>query len=401
MTAVFQNPFRPGAGQMPPHLAGRHSETEQFVTLLKQSVILRNAILTGLRGVGKTVLLETLKPLAFEKGWLWVGNDLSESASVSEETMATRLLTDLAVVTSGIVTSLEERRGFGIAAPLEPVAKTLDFRALTLIYQETPGLVADKLKGVLEAVWSHMKPLGKQGIIFAYDEAQNLADHAVKGQFPMSLLLEVFMSLQRKEIPFMLALTGLPTLMSKLVEARTYSERMFTVIHLHRLDQASTRDAIVTPIKKEKTPISFAENTVQLIFSETKGYPYFIQFVCREIFDIWVHNAESGEEFAKVPIEAIMRKLDMDFFQGRWQRATDRQRELLQVIATLKTADAEFTVQEVSEQSALVLEKGFSPSHVSQMLDKLTEAGLVYKNRRGRYSLAVPLLDDFIRRQQN
>src|SRR5258708_40276243 len=98
-----KNPFRPGAGHMPPYLAGRHAETEEFRRLLEQDTVLKNLILTGLRGLGKTVLLETFKPMAMSEGWLWAGTDLSESTSISEENMATRLLTDLAVATNSIV----------------------------------------------------------------------------------------------------------------------------------------------------------------------------------------------------------------------------------------------------------------------------------------------------------
>src|SRR2546423_1906171 len=99
---IFANPYRPGAGHMPPHLAGRKQEFKEFDRLLEQQTILENLVLTGLRGVGKTVLLDTFKPRAMQKGWLWIGTDLSESASVSEELMATRLLTDLSVATSAI-----------------------------------------------------------------------------------------------------------------------------------------------------------------------------------------------------------------------------------------------------------------------------------------------------------
>ncbi|MBI5783218.1 MAG: ATP-binding protein [Gammaproteobacteria bacterium] len=80
---------------MPPYLAGREQEIKEFRRLLEQDTILENMVLTGLRGSGKTVLLDTLKPLAMAEGWLWVGTDLSESSSISEENIATRLLTDL------------------------------------------------------------------------------------------------------------------------------------------------------------------------------------------------------------------------------------------------------------------------------------------------------------------
>src|SRR5713226_7993106 len=101
----FRNPFRPGAGHMPPYLAGREEETDQFRRLLDQETILKNLVLTGLRGLGKTVLLETFKPMAMQAGWLWAGADLSESTSISEENLATRLLTDLSVVLSSLVVS--------------------------------------------------------------------------------------------------------------------------------------------------------------------------------------------------------------------------------------------------------------------------------------------------------
>jgi DNA-binding IclR family transcriptional regulator len=98
-------------------------------------------------------------------------------------------------------------------------------------------------------------------------------------------------------------------------------------------------------------------------------------------------------------VNAVLHKLDSDFFAGRWARATDRQRELLEVVARLEDPDGEFTVQEIVERSRELLTKGFSPSHASQMLSSLGANGLVYKNRHGKYSLAVPLLGQFIRRQ--
>src|SRR6266852_3227847 len=103
----IENPFRPGAGHMPPYLAGRQHETREFLRLLVQTTIFENLVLTGLRGVGKTVLLETFKPVAVRNGWLWAGTDLSESTSISEENLATRVLTDLSVVTAGVVLTSE------------------------------------------------------------------------------------------------------------------------------------------------------------------------------------------------------------------------------------------------------------------------------------------------------
>ena len=98
-----------------------------------------------------------------------------------------------------------------------------------------------------------------------------------------------------------------------------------------------------------------------------------------------------------VPSDEIIRKLDNDFFAGRWAKATDRQRDLLCVIANLPNADEEFTVQEVAEKSEM-LQHPFGGSQINQMLLALTNKGLVYKNRHGKYSFAVPLLGQYLLR---
>lgn len=396
---LIQNPFRPGAGHMPPYLAGREDETDEFKRLLTQTVILENLVLTGLRGLGKTVLLETFKPLAISEGWLWAGADLSESSSVSEENLATRLLADLAIVTSKL-TITTQTPGKYLAGEPTTTEVPLNYGTLVQIYSSTPGLVADKLKAALEVTWSAMSQIQKRGVVFAYDEAQNLADHAARNQFPLSLLLDVFQSIQRKGIPFMLALTGLPTLFPKLVEARTFAERMFRVVSLKPLNKKDTRAAIQKPIEKQALQLYFTTESVEAIWKETRGYPYFVQYVCRECFDVWVQNSAAGEDPAPIPMTEIVQKLDGDFFAGRWSRATDRQKDLLAVIAALEGCDdGEFTVQEIVEQSARILPKAFGASHVNQMLGQLAENGLIYKNRHGKYSFAVPLLGQFIRRQ--
>jgi hypothetical protein len=129
------------------------------------------------------------------------------------------------------------------------------------------------------------------------------------------------------------------------------------------------------------------------------GYPYFIQFICREIFDSWLSQTQRGVANPQIPGKEILRKLDNDFFIGRWVKATDRQRQLLYVISTLESCDSEFTVQEAVLASKKMLERPFSASQTNQMLVSLSTFGLTYKNRHGKYSFAVPLLSDFIKRQ--
>ncbi len=376
---------------MPPYLAGRDDERDEFKRLLAQDVVMANPILTGLRGVGKTVLLETFKPLAHQARWLWVGTDLSEAASISEANLITRLITDLAVVSSGFSALVEPAAAATTEHPL-------DHTYLMARCNEAPGLMSDKLRAVLELTHQSLPP-DCRGIVFAYDEAQNLSDHAEDHEYPLSVLLEVFQSIQKKGIPFMLLLTGLPTLFPKLVEARTYAERMFRVLFLERLEEEQSKHAIRKPISDARCPINFTPDSVDLIWKTSGGYPYFIQFICRELYDVFLQQHRLGAP-ARVPMADIVKKLDSDFFAGRWANATDRQRALLHIIARLPNASDEFTVKEIVSASTRG-PKPFSSSHVNQMLASLAAVGLVYKNRYGKYSFAVPLLYEFINRQEN
>lgn len=397
-TVPFANPFRPGAGHPPPYLAGREEEKHEFGLLLGQQPILSNLVLTGLRGVGKTVLLERFKPIAMGQYWLWAGTDLSESASVSEESIALRILADLAPLVANVVVAETQPARIGFARSPEKLPVRLDYALLKRVYEHTPGLVSDKLKGVLEMVWASLRKTKVRGVVLAYDEAQNLSDQAARQQYPLSLLLDVFQSLQRRELPYLLVLTGLPTLFPKLVEARTSAERMFHVTMLSRLSEAESRDAILKPIQQPGCPVRFSAPAVAEILRHSGGYPYFLQFLCREMFDTYLQQKASGEVNPVLTVTQTVRKLDSDFFAGRWNRVTDRQRELLARVAELPHCNEEFTVQEIVAQSKK-LAKPFGASHVNQILGKLAENGLVYKNRHGRYSFAVPLLGDFIRRQ--
>ncbi|WP_288005535.1 ATP-binding protein [Acidiphilium sp.] len=394
----FANPFRPGAGHQPPYLAGRDDECNEFDGALNQTRILENLILTGLRGVGKTVLLETFKPLAAKKKWLWVGQDMSESATNSEINLAERLITDLSLLTSSFLVSNERQASFGFGREDIIAHRPIGYKELKRVYEETPGLTADKIKGVLFFVWRSIPQGMISGIVFAYDEAQNLVDHKHKDQFPLSVLLDVFQSIQRMGIPFLLVLTGLPTLFPKLVEARTYTERMFHIIFLSQLSAQASREAATRPVQKQECPITFSESTVDQIVKMSGGYPYFIQFICKEIFDVWIRQSRLGQEMT-IPTLEIEKKLDNDFFIGRWANATDRQRQLMHVISMLENCDTEFSVQELVNLSKEMLSKPFSPSQTNQMLVALGDSGLIFKNRYGKYSFAVPLLSSFIKRQ--
>ncbi len=394
------NPYRPGNGQKPVYLAGRDKEQRQFESMVLDTTVAQNLIVTGLRGVGKTVLLEELKPIAQRNGWLWTGNDLSESASLTEDRIARRIVVNLSTLIGPMFVLRKEARKAGFTATGEVTETSVGFDDFWNLYERTPGLVDDKLKAVLSEARKLLEQSDVRGVIFAYDEAQNLADHAVAKEYPLSILLDVFAYFQRhrSKCNFMLVLTGLPTLYPKLNEARTYSERMFHTMYLNRLEDSDAREAIVKPIELTKSTLRFSNDTIGKILENSNGYPYFIQFICKEVFDAWIAKMTYGE-VPSVQMKSIVAKLDQDFFAPRWSRATDRQQDFMKVVATLDNSDEEFSVQEIVAASRTLLHKGFTPSHATQMLQALAEKGLMYKSRRGGDCFAVPLLSHFIHRQ--
>jgi Type II secretory pathway, component ExeA (predicted ATPase) len=361
-------------------------------------VIVKNVLLTGLRGVGKTVLMnDRYRPAAIEAGWAWVGSDFSETTFLSEDNLCIRLMTDLSAYSNGLTASGRQQT-LGFQGKQEQ--HKLSFEFLTTLFNLSPGLMVDKLKAVLEFVWQVAKEQGIKGVVFAYDESQLVSDQKDRDQYPLALLLEAFQSLQRKEAKYMLVLTGLPALFPKLVESRTYAERMFSIQEIGKLATEASRDAITVPLKS-KPKWHFTEEAIQTILKTSQGYPYFIQFICREAYDYLLTAKEQSK--VEIPIDPIVLKLDLDFFAGRWEMLSDRQRDLLYCIAQLNVDDGEFTIPDIASKSRDTVKpiKKFTPNDVSQMLPRLIEKGMIYKNRYGRYSFAVPLMGKFVNRKYN
>src|SRR5258706_14976729 len=167
---LFPNPFRPSSGHMPPYLAGRLTEKEGFNRLLQQTTITENLIITGLRGVGKSVLLESFRPVARQVGWLWTGDDFTESVSLNEDAIAERLLTDLSLSLGPIFVEAQMILPMGLTAKEERRERPLEYADLRKIYDGAPGLSTDKLKAVLRHVGQLIYGTGIKGIVFAYDE---------------------------------------------------------------------------------------------------------------------------------------------------------------------------------------------------------------------------------------
>ncbi|MEO1694148.1 MAG: AAA family ATPase [Pseudomonadota bacterium] len=390
---MIDNPYRPGAGHTPPYLAGRDSEQTLFRSCLGGEFLSDNLVVTGLRGVGKTVLVERFAAIAAEERWLWVGNDLSESSSLTEERLAVRLLTDLSEAL-GINAAQNNSDAIGFVPRRADHHSSLTFDALKGHYESVPGLPSDKLKAVLNRAGTMVRDAGFRGVIFAYDEAQCLADHADRNEFPLSMLVETFQALQKREgtSETMLLLSGLPTLFDELTAARTYTERMFRVMSLERLSRRDTLEAVLRPLTEVIDVMRPSRDLVEKTTDLTGGYPYLIQFFGKELIDAMVAHG-GALDLNAFPSTEAMERLDSGLFAARWSRTTDKQRDFLRVIAEMDPNEdcAEFSAAEISDASAGLTAKTFSNAYATQMLHALTERGIVYRTRHGRFAFTLPM----------
>lgn len=396
---LIENPYRPGAGHPPPVFSGRAQELTLFKHLLHRPRITENILVTGLRGFGKTVLLRLMKEYAAESGWLCAGNDLSESSALTEDRLALRILTDLAEAIGSrvgappaqeaAVASLEVRRS---------AVDGMSFDALRAHYEQAPGLPSDKLKAVLVKVSAFVQRANLSGLFLAYDEAQCLADNAARDQFPMSTLIETVAHLQTRAgfAPCVLVLSGLPPVFDALTAARTYTERMFHVLPLERLSREEALEAMGKPLTM-LTPLRISPELLTKATDLAAGYPYLIQFFGRELVDGLLANGGimSPESF---PSSETLDRLDSGLFAARWGRTSDRQRELLGLIARRPPGlGEEFSAADIA---AMAEEQDETVNgNCQQLLSALCERGLLYRTRRGYYAFTIPYSEEMINRR--
>jgi hypothetical protein len=403
---LIENPYRPGAGHTPPFLAGRADEQRFFRRLLVNKPITENILITGLRGVGKTVLLEQVRQTAVENRWLWVGNDLSESSALSEERLALRILTDLShAITLKLAEPASRQQGilaepstFGDIHQMDRNA--FAFEALAAQFTQAPGLPTDRLKAVLEKVTLLVKKSQLAGIVLAYDEAQCLSDRSEHNEFPMSMLIEIVGAMQKNQddAAILLVLSGLPHVFDALTATRTYTERMFHVMTLDRLSWEDTNAALRMPLSKLMPPLHAPEDLLHKVARMTGGYPYLIQFFGRDLVDQILDNGGtlSAHQF---PAPSTLDRLDNGLFAARWSKTTDKQRDILRMIAlTPREQWADFSAAEISEGGA---HGDFSTASVNQSLTALVERGLLFRTRHGRYAFTIPMSEHMILRRHN
>lgn len=384
-----KNPYRPGVGVRPLYLAGRDKSLARFSAMLRAAPEIQASMrITGLRGVGKTVLLGAFAESAEKLNWEPAEFELQPSHN-TDRSLREALVGRLGQARTRLSQMERLRKVAGRALRAGRLSAAWEDISLTIgPGSEEERDLAKEIFGTVELAVSK----GREGLVLLLDEAQLIRDERdPHGEHPLSLLIAPLVALQRQEVPLAVVLCGLPTLAANLQKARSYSERLFRGEKVDSLPREEALAAFTRPL--EQTGRTVDESVAEAVVDEVEGYPYFIQLWGSELWDA-AELAEADRITPALLTEArrsIYERLDQDFYEPRLSILTPAEQEVLLASAAcsyppLKAAD----LGRVSAKT---------PGNVNVLLGRLLEAGVLYRIRKGEYRYTAPKFRDFLRRR--
>jgi DNA-binding transcriptional ArsR family regulator len=386
-----KNPFRPGVGTKPLFLAGRDQSLRRFGSVIRAAPEQpANVRLTGLRGVGKTVLLGEFHEVALKSNWAAAFLEFQPGHN-TDETVSGALAAALRAAREGVSRAERLRNTIG-GATRRVGTLGIEWGEFRMTYDLGANQAHEDLSHALfetvETVVSH----GKDGLMLLLDEVQVIRDETrATGQHPLSLLLAAVSSLQKAELPIGMVLCGLPTLTGNLLRARSYTERMFRGEEIGSLEPDDARDALVRPLAD--SPVALDPGLAERVVEEVEGYPYFLQLWGAELWDTAV--VAEVDRFSAALLEAarpeIYRRLDLDFYDPRVATLTPAEQDVL-----LASADCDYPPLVVAEVNEAISK---TPGNINVLLGRLVDNGVLYRIRKGQYEYTAPKFRDFLLRR--
>lgn len=384
---AYKNPFNPGAGCPPPALSGRDDILELAKILLGRQLRGKSGcsmLLTGLRGVGKTVLLQEIGREATEAGYHVAIFEVREgysfaSALVPELRNILYELDSAAGISEKVRRGLMVLRNFISSIKLNMGEFSMDIEPLRGV-ADTGDILHD-LPDLFLATAQAAQEKGT-GILLLIDEMQMLE----KQEF--NALIMAMHVLQQEQAPLALIGAGLPTLPKLAGEAKSYAERLFDYPIIDRLSYADSCSALQEPARREGA--EFASDALKSIYEYSHGYPYFLQ-----VWGYHVWNQAAGPCITAQDVEAaankIYTRLDEGFFRVRFDRLTDAEKRYCRAMAELQ--EEECSTSRIAE----ILRR--KPSSLASTRERLMRKGMIFSSRQGVVTFSVPLFDDFLRRK--
>jgi hypothetical protein len=384
-----KNPYRPGVGVRPLYLAGRDAPLRRFDAMLRAAPEQQaNMRVTGLRGVGKTVLLETFAEHAQEHNWEPAFMELQPAHNTNA----------LLAAAIGTLLGRTRERLSRIARLRSAAGKALRAGSLQVSWEEVSLSVSfgsereEDLARELFATVALALAKGRDGVVLLLDEAQLIHDERDRhGEHPLSLLIAPIVALQRQELPLGLVLCGLPTLTGNLQKARSYSERLFRGEEIDSLAHPQALEAFTRPL--QETPRRAVGTLADTVAGEVEGYPYFLQLWGSELWDAAeiIGTDRLTPKLLDAARPDIYSRLDRDFYDPRLATLTPAEGDLL-----LASAACPYPPLRSAELTSAAAK---TPGNVNVLLGRLVDAGALYRIRKGEYAYTAPKFRDYLSRR--
>ncbi len=383
-----RNPFAPGAGAPPPELAGRDEILEQARVAIERVRLRRSArslLLIGLRGVGKTVLLDRIRINAEQRGILAVRVEAPEDRSLPALLAPQLRLVLLRLSRNDRVRDVAQRALRGLAG----FAKSLKVKyadiEVGIDFEPEPGLadngdLEQDLQALLGAV-GEAAAAADTALVLFIDELQYVKEPE---------LAALIMALHRTaqgQLPILLLGAGLPQLRGRMGRAKSYAERLFEFPEVGPLSESAARDAIVKPAAAEGVAVD--GRALDLILRQTRRYPYFLQEWGKHAWDVAVDSPITAEDVEIATREATA-ALDESFFRVRFDRLTPVEKKYLRAMSELGPGP--------HRSGDIAAKLGRQVTSLGPTRSQLIEKGMIWSPSHGDTAFTVPLFDEFMRR---
>jgi hypothetical protein len=382
------NPYAPGAGTPPPELAGR-AELREAVRIASERVRAgrpaKSLLLIGLRGVGKTVLLDRMRNDAEASGLHTLRIEAPEGRSLPA-ILAPQLRQALLRLST-----VEQARDYGKRAlrALAGFAKALKVKyqdiEVGVDYEPEPGLADNgdlehDLQALLESAGEAARSAGTALILFI-DELQYVEEDQ------MAALITALHRMAQQQLPVMMVGAGLPQLPGRMGRAKSYAERLFDFPQIGPLDDLAARDAIALPAQQQN--VAFTHEALDRIVRETQGYPYFLQEWGKHVWNIAARSPITAEDVERATASAVA-ALDESFFRVRFDRLTPAEKRYLRAMAELGPGPHR------SGDISNVLHRKVTA--LGPTRNQLISKGMIWSPNHGDTAFTVPMFDQFMNR---
>ncbi len=378
----IRNPYTPNAGSRPPELAGRESEIEQFEVLvgrLKRGATEQSIVVRGLRGVGKTVLLNAFEDQAESEGFLTFYHELTPDTNLVDELArdAERALDRLSLgarLSGRIRGALGHLKTIRLTGP-EGFGLAVDLRSAD------EGTITADLTDLLLQLGAAVRENGT-GVAVFLDELQFVDEVQYRA------LISALHRATQKELPITVAGAALPQIPLLTGEARSYAERLFDFPMIANLDEQAATTALVEPARRQD--VEYSPDALAKALEWTAGYPFYIQQLGKHAWNLANESPITADDVERA-MPVAQAALDKSIYEVRVQRATEGERRYMRAMAEL--GPGPYRSGQVAEKA------GYSVTQASPTRQQLMTKGLIYATEDfGHVDFTVPRFAEFMRR---